>query len=138
MRQAVLTLVHHPRIAGELAASDLDTLAEIDEPGADILRALIEDLRRTPCTSTGQLLERWRDRPEAERLGRLAAVETLIADAAAALREFRNALSRMQAEQWKRRLDLLLEREKTAGLTPEERQELQRLIIGPPARPKPV
>ena len=138
MRQAVLTLVHHPRIAGELAASDLDTLAEIDEPGADILRALIEDLRRTPCTSTGQLLERWRDRPEAERLGRLAAVETLIADAAAALREFRNALSRMQAEQWKRRLDLLLEREKTAGLTPEERQELQRLIVGPPARPKPV
>jgi DNA primase len=138
MRQAVLTLVHHPRIAGELAASDLDTLAEIDEPGADILRALIEDLRRTPCTSTGQLLERWRDRPEAERLGRLAAVETLIADAAAALREFRNALSRMQAEQWKRRLDLLLEREKTAGLTPEERQELQRLIIGPPARPKTV
>lgn len=138
MRQAVLTLVHHPRIATELAAADLETLAEIDEPGADILRALIEDLRRTPCTSTGQLLERWRDRPEAERLNRLAAIETLIADAAAALREFRNALSRMQAEQWKRRLDLLLEKEKAEGLAADERQELQRLIAGPPARRNPA
>ncbi|MBU3673296.1 MAG: DNA primase, partial [Sinobacteraceae bacterium] len=131
MRQAVLTLVHHPRIAAELATGDLDALAEIDEPGADILRALIEDLRRTPCSSTGQLLERWRDRPEAERLSRLATAETLIADGAAALREFRNALARMEAERWKRRLDLLLERDKTAGLTPAERQELQRLIAGP-------
>ena len=138
MRQAVLTLVHHPRIATELAAADLETLAELDEPGADILRALIEDLRRTPCTSTGQLLERWRDRPEAERLNRLAAIETLIADAAAALREFRNALSRMQAEQWKRRLDLLLEKEKAEGLAADERQELQRLIAGPPARRYPA
>lgn len=138
MRQAVLTLVHHPRIAVELATADLDALAEIDEPGADILRALIEDLRRTPCSSTGQLLERWRDRPEAERLSRLAAAETLIADAAAALREFRNALARMEAERWKRRLDLLLEREKTAGLTPTERQELQRLIAGPPTRRNPA
>ena len=138
MRQAVLTLVHHPRIATELAAADLETLAELDEPGADILRALIEDLRRTPCTSTGQLLERWRDRPEAERLNRLAAIETLIADAAAALREFRNALSRMQAEQWKRRLDLLLEKEKAEGLAADERQELQRLIAGPPARRNPA
>ena len=138
MRQAVLTLVHHPRIATELAAADLETLAEIDEPGADILRALIEDLRRTPCTSTGQLLERWRDRPEAERLNRLAAIETLIADAAAALREFRNALSRMQAEQWKRRLDLLLEKEKAEGLAADKRQELQRLIAGPPARRNPA
>jgi DNA primase len=138
MRQAVLTLVHHPRIATELAVADLETLAELDEPGADILRALIEDLRRTPCTSTGQLLERWRDRPEAERLNRLAAIETLIADAAAALREFRNALSRMQAEQWKRRLDLLLEKEKAEGLAADERQELQRLIAGPPARRNPA
>jgi len=138
MRQAVLTLVHHPRIAVELATADLDALAEIDEPGADILRALIEDLRRTPCSSTGQLLERWRDRPEAERLSRLAAAETLIADAAAALREFRNALARMEAERWKRRLDLLLEREKTAGLTATERQELQRLIAGPPTRRNPA
>lgn len=138
MRQAVLTLVHHPRIATELAAADLETLAELDEPGADILRALIEDLRGTPCTSTGQLLERWRDRPEAERLNRLAAIETLIADAAAALREFRNALSRMQAEQWKRRLDLLLEKEKAEGLAADERQELQRLIAGPPARRNPA
>ena len=138
MRQAVLTLVHHPRIATELAAADLETLAELDEPGADILRALIEDLRRTPCTSTGQLLERWRDRPEAERLNRLAAIETLIANAAAALREFRNALSRMQAEQWKRRLDLLLEKEKAEGLAADERQELQRLIAGPPARRNPA
>ncbi|MBU6377654.1 MAG: DNA primase [Gammaproteobacteria bacterium] len=130
MRQAVLALVHHPRTAIQLQDDDLEVLAGLDEPGADILRALVADLREQPCASTGQLLERWRDRPEAARLARLAAAESLITGADAALQELRNAFTRMQDEQRRRRLDALLERERDTGLDATERTELQQLMLG--------
>jgi hypothetical protein len=48
----------------------------------------------------------------------------------AALQEVRNALARMRDEQRRRRLDALLEREKSTGLSPIERSELQQLMAG--------
>ena len=130
MRQAVQGLVHHPRIATRLDPTHLAALETLQEPGADILRALIVDLRAQPITTTGQLLERWRDRPEAERLARLATAESLMAGEDAALRELQTALERMQREGGRRRLDSLLERERDGALSPLERQELQGLLAG--------
>jgi DNA primase len=117
-------------MAARLTDTDLDILSGLDEPGSDILRELVADLRESPCANTGQLLERWRDRPEAERLSRLAVAESLIPSDEAALQEVRNALVRMRDEQRRRRLDALLEREKLAGLSPGERAELQQLMSG--------
>ena len=131
MRQAVMMLVHYPPIAGQLEAAGLAGLEGLDEPGADILRALVADLRADPCASTGQLLERWRERPEVERFGRLAAAEVLVPDKAAALRELQTALDRMQAERRRRRFDELLERERDGAITSAERTELQGLLAGP-------
>jgi len=130
LRQAVLMLVHQPAIATELTPADLAILATLEEPGADILRRLVEDLRAEPCRSTGQLLERWRDRPEVERLGRLAASEALITSPEAARRELQNALQRMADERRRRRLDELIERERQIGLSPDERQQLMQLMSG--------
>jgi len=138
MRQAVLMLVHHPKVAARLQEADLATLTGLDESGADILRALIADLREQPCASTGQLLERWRERPEAGRFARLAAIESLILGEEAALQELRNALARMHNEQRRRRFDALLEREKSVGLSPDERTELRQLMTsraGGPSSP---
>ena len=128
MRQAVLSVVHHPKIAMSLDAKHLEMLTTVDEPGAEILRELIADLRHKPCSSTGQLLERWRERPEAERLGRLASSEALIPNDAAALRELQTALERMRDEGQRRLFDMLFERERAVGLSAEERVELQRLM----------
>lgn len=130
MRQAVLALVHHPTLTQGLEPAHLELLETLQEPGADILRGLVAGLRAEPCQSTAQLLERWRDRPEAERLGQLAAMESLILSPEAARREFVEALSRMQAEGAKRRLDALLDRERESGLSTEERRELQQLMAG--------
>lgn len=128
MRQAVLALVHHPKIATRLQAPELDIVATLDEAGADILRSLIADLRDNPCANTGQLLERWRDRPEHERFARLASVESLVPGDEAALLELRDALGRLQEEQRRRRLDALIERERAAGLSSDEKLELQQLM----------
>jgi DNA primase len=130
MRQAVQGLVHHPRIATRLDPTHLAALETLQEPGADILRALIVDLRAQPITTTAQLLERWRDRPESERLARLATAESLMAGEDAALRELQTALERMQREGGRRRLDSLLERERDGALSATERQELQGLLAG--------
>lgn len=130
MRQAVQGLVHHPRIATSLDPPQLEALQGIDEPGADILRALVADLRAQPISTTAQLLERWRDRPEAERLARLAATESLMPGEAAALRELQTALERMRDEGARRRLDALLVREGEGALDPAERAELNALLAG--------
>lgn len=129
MRQAVLTIVHHPNAASELTAESHALLAQIDEPGAEILRELVTDLTARPCGSTGALLERWRDRPEQERLARLAATESLIRDDLAARRELQTCIERMIDEARRRRLDALLERERDGGLGQTEREELQRLLM---------
>ncbi|MCU0761262.1 MAG: DNA primase [Steroidobacteraceae bacterium] len=139
LRQAALMLVHHPRTAPLLSPARVEALERLEEPGADLLRRLLEDLREHPCASTGQLLERWRDRPEAERFGRLAATESLIPDEKAALRELENAIDRMAAETRLRRVDALLAQERDRGLSPEERAELQQLMASrqPPSAPRP-
>ncbi len=79
------------------------------------------DLRERPCATTGQLLERWRDQPEAERFNRLAATESLMADEKAALRELETAIDRMATEADMRRVDALLAKERDRGLSAEER-----------------
>jgi DNA primase len=130
MRQAVLMLVHHPKIATLLSPARVAELESIEEPGAEILRALVLDLRENPCATTGQLLERWRDRPEAQRFNRLAAIESLMEDEKAALRELDTALGRMRSEADLRRVDALIAKERDRGLSAEEKQELQRLMSG--------
>ena len=130
MRQAVLTIVHHPKAASELAAESRALLEKIDEPGAEILRELVADLTARPCANTGALLERWRDRPEQERLARLAATESLIRDDIAAREELQTCIARMIDEARRRRLNALLERERDGGLGLAEREELQRLLVG--------
>jgi len=130
MRQAVVSLLHFPSLAAELDPETLTALAGLDEAGADILRALVTDLRERPCASTGALLERWRERPEAERLAKLSATETLIHKEGGALREFRDAVQRMAAEGRRRRLEVLAAKERESGLSAEERLELQQLLAG--------
>ena len=140
MRQAALVLVHHPRTAPQLSPARVEALDLIEEPGADILRRLLAELREQPCATTGQLLERWRDRPEAERFNRLAATESLIPDEKAALRELENAIDRMATETRLRRVDALLAADRDRGLSAEERAELQQLMASrqvaaaPPAK----
>lgn len=128
MRQAALAIVHHPKIAARLQGTDLEHLAALDEAGADLLRELIADLREQPCANTGQLLERWRERPEHERFARLASAESLVPGDEAALLEVRDALARMREQQRRRRLDALLEQERLAGLSDIEKAELQQLM----------
>ena len=66
LTQAITLVLHHPAAAG--AIEDPDLLGGIDKPGVSVLKELLEQAATASSPSTAMLLERWRDRPEHERL----------------------------------------------------------------------
>ncbi|HUK00935.1 MAG TPA: DNA primase [Steroidobacteraceae bacterium] len=136
VRQAVRLLVQYPEIAAQITADSLAAAFDAEEPGMDVLRTLLEELQRDPATTTGQVLERWRDRPEGNHLARLASMETLVPDAMAAARELNEAFDRLAQEAGRRRLDRLLEKDRSGSLSTDEKLEIQRLMLSL-GRPRP-
>jgi|SRR5579875_360066 len=127
VRQAVRLLLHFPAAAPRLRPATVAGLKQVDEPGAPLLRDLLDNLRAEPADTAAQVLERWRDRPEAAHLARLAAAEALVPDIAAAELELARALERLVEEARRRELDRLLEKDRTGSLSGEEKLEIQRL-----------
>jgi len=129
VRQAVRLLVQFPACAIRMSAESIAGLEQAEEPGAPLLRALLAELRERPAENAAQVLERWRDRPESGQLARLAADDPLVPGVAAAANELEQALARLAGESGRRRLDRLLEKDRAAGLSTEEKLEVQRLTI---------
>ncbi|HTV78982.1 MAG TPA: DNA primase [Steroidobacteraceae bacterium] len=128
VRQAVRLLLHFPQIAADIPEQRLARIRSLDEPGIDVLSALIDELRITPAQSTAQVLERWRGRPGEQHLARLATMEAMVPDAPAAARELGEALGRLHQESVRRQFDALLEKDRNLGLSKEEKLELQQLM----------
>ncbi|HEY6517480.1 MAG TPA: DNA primase [Steroidobacteraceae bacterium] len=131
VRQAIARLVRFPAIAGSISAAERAGLNTCEEPGIDLLRELLDDLRVRPLSVPAQVLERWADRSGGEHLGRLLEREEMLGDAQAAALELKAALSRLANQAVDRRLEALEARMRAAGLSglsAEEREEFQRLI----------
>ncbi len=135
VRQAVHTLLMFPASALRLTAADRSALDALDEPGADILRELLDSLQAHPATSTAQLLERWRDHPAGERLARLAVSESIVPDESAAGNELLTAIQKLAQAPAGAELDALLAKEQQSGLDGPERERLLQLLRE--ARPGP-
>jgi DNA primase len=129
VRQAIRLLLHFPQIAPRIPAERFAALKEVEEPGTQLLQTLLAELQAEPAGSTGQVLERWRERPDGVHLARLAAAEALVPGAGAAERELGQALERLLDQSGRRRLDRLLEKDRATGLSNEEKQEIQRLTM---------
>jgi DNA primase len=129
LRQAVQCVLHFPAIANQVTGAVLEQLAGLEEPGMPILVELLTQLREQPATSTAQLLERWRDRAEYERLARLALEESIIPDARVAAGELLTAIGRLVVQGGAgQRLDALLDKARGGPLSEAEKQELQALM----------
>ena len=128
VRQAVHTLLLFPASAQRLSPADRGSLDGVDEPGVDILRELLDSLQAQPATSTGQLLERWRDHPAGERLAQLAVSESIIPDENAAGDELLTAVQKLGQTSVTAELDALLAKEQESGLDGPERERLLELL----------
>ena len=132
VRQAIARLVRFPSIAPLMTDADCAELHACEEPGIELLRELLDDLRVRPLSLPAQVLERWADRSGGEHLARLLEREEGLGDAQAAALELRAALVKLAELTVERRLEALEARIRSAGLaglTVEERKEFQELIV---------
>jgi DNA primase len=141
VRQALARLVRFPGTAAAVTDAERDALTRCEEPGADLLRAVLDDLRSQPLQISAQLIERWRDRPGGEHLTRLLEREAMLEDPAAAAVELQAALRKLAARVREQRLKVLETKSKTSRLSDEELKEIQELTTerplqreGPPER----
>ena len=92
MQRAVSLLLHYPQAAA--TAAEVAGLDQIDAPGADLLRRLLEITGNAPRITTGELIETFRDDPDGRWIERLAKDEPLD-DVAAAPGVLRDSLKRL-------------------------------------------
>jgi DNA primase len=136
LTQAIQMLLHFPAAAAAVAAplrNALGAISEQEVAGIGTLRELLETMSAAGNRSSAQLLEEWRERPEARRLGALFAEPTLL-DATQARAELAGLLSglvdQVDAERSTRRYDELLARVNARSASPEELKEFQLLLRG--------
>ncbi len=140
VRQALARLVRFPATAAVVTDAERAALTRCDEPGVDLLRAVLDDLRAQPLQISGQVIERWRDRPGGEHLTRLLEREAMLDDPAAATVELQAALRKLASRVREQRLKTLEAKSKTSRLSDEELKEIQELTTGRPlqgAKPPP-
>jgi DNA primase len=127
LTQAIVLVLHHPAAARAIEIPD--ALGALQRPGIGVLQELLVQAATAAAPTTAVLLERWRDRPEYQRLAELARVEPLVADASAAAKELAMAVERLLEEAGpRRRMDELLQKAAETGLNSEEKTELSSLL----------
>jgi DNA primase len=128
VRQAIVRLLHYPAIAGEVSLAERSGLDASEEPGIELLRDLLDNLREQPAQISAQVIQRWSGRPGSEALQKLLEREEVITDAAAAAGELRGALAKLADQAAGRRLEALETKSRSGSLSASELEEFQRLI----------
>lgn len=124
LRRAITLLLHHPQAAKDL---DVERIVDLQRPGADLLRDLIENVQAEPMITTAGILERWRHDANGAHLGKLATIEVPSGedfDAAAELAECVQQLVKLTEHD---RIDFLIEKERLSDLSEDEKSELRGL-----------
>ena len=133
VRQAVVQLLQFPATAARVTAKERADLDRLHEPGIELLRELIDDLKRTPAQVSAQVIERWADKPERESLEKLLQKEDVITNVGAAGAELRAALVKLAELADSQRLQELELKSRGATLNELELKEFQRLTTNRPA-----
>jgi DNA primase len=135
VRRAITLVLHHP---GAAAGLDTRQLADIDRPGAGLLKELIETAQSEPNITTAGMLERWRHHEQGRHLGKLAAVEMPPAEEFDPATELSDCLAQLAAAGARDRVQILIEKERLDALSEEERSELRQLSRRPTSAGNPA
>ena len=95
--------------------------------GFSLFRELIDTCLSQPGLTTGQLLEHYRDNKLAPQLEKLAGWNDIEIDEIAE-KTFKDALNHLVVSALNDRFNFLIAKERTEGLTPEERNEVSLLV----------
>jgi len=133
-------LLKFPSIAQTVSDEQRSQIESSDEPGSDLLREMLDELRASPAQSAGQVLQRWEGRPHYESLVKLLGREDLIHEPGTATQELGALLARVVDLAEEKRFRALSDRMQFWGLdalNEAERVEYKDLIAQA-ARRKPT
>ena len=124
IRRAITLLLHYPHGGRNLNVEDL---ADLDRPGTDLLRDLIETVQREPTMTTAGLLERWRNDEHGRHLGKLAAQEVPDTEDFDPSAELADCMRQLAQAGTRDRIEFLIEKQRVSSLTDVEKSELRAL-----------
>lgn len=126
MREVITLLLQNPNLAQ--LVPDLESIKDIPLPGLSLFLQLLENCRHNPHITTGQLLEYWRGDKNEKLLSRLAAWELPI-DQDNIEDVFMDSLDNILAQCINQQIENLQTKERTLGLSVEEKRELLALML---------
>lgn len=126
MRILIALLVQNPHLATLVPPLQGMFLTQI--AGLPLFIELVDTCLAQPGLTTGQLLEQYRDNKYAKQLEKLAAWNDIQIEEIAE-KTFSDALNHLFASALDERFNFLMAKERTEGLTPEEREEVRLITI---------
>ncbi len=124
VRLAIAALLHEPSLA--MNTHSMATLEKSAIPGVALLAKIIQALKQEPDLKPAALLERFRGQAEETQLQKLMAWNPPELDDPK--RTFEDALAWVQRKSHNQRVQELIDKETTDGLTDDERQEFRNLL----------
>jgi len=129
IRMAIMRLLYLPKLAQQV--KNLDSFAELDMPGIDILRKLLELLHAHPQINCAAILERWSAFTDAEQsyphMIKLAQWQPEVTDEVALEAEFLGVMETLSLQAKEMRLEHLLAKSNHGHLSDQDKQELREL-----------
>ena len=124
IRHSITLVLNEPQSCLKL---DVEKLAGLNRPGAELLRSLIETAQAEPNITTAGILERYRHHDEGRHLGKLVASEVPLEEEFDAAAELAECLEQLALASRKARIDFLIEKQRVSGLSDDEKTELRQL-----------
>ncbi|MBU0654457.1 MAG: DNA primase [Gammaproteobacteria bacterium] len=125
-RHAIALLLHYPVLVE--VADSAEQILGYDLPGMSLLASIIENIEEHPNIHTAGLLERYRQTEHEQALKRLSNWRPETDDETVIRREFTDCLQQIRRQAYEKQLETLLHRERTEGLSAQERNDLVCLL----------
>ncbi|MEF1288634.1 DNA primase [Vibrio sp. M260118] len=126
MREVIALLIQNPSYAEMVP--DLSTVRELTVPGLSLFVEVLDYCHQHPNITTGQLLEYWRNSSHEALLSRLAGWEIPL-DEDNEQDIFLDSLDKILAQCVEKQIENLQAKERSVGLSTEERRELLALML---------
>ncbi|SDH40725.1 DNA primase [Vibrio xiamenensis] len=126
MREVIALLIQNPSYAQLIP--DLGSVRELPVPGLSLLVDVLDYCRGNPHINTGMLLEHWRNHSHEALLSRLAGWEIPL-DEDNQEDIFLDSLDKILAQCVEKQIEKLQAKERSVGLSVDERRELMALML---------
>ena len=125
VKKAITLILNYPAIGRE---AELSLIEKNTRPGIEILKKLIQSIKKKPEINTAGLIELWRNDPEGKFLGQLAISELPVNDEFNTQAELNDCLLQLNKSYIKARITNLINKQHEGEFSIEEKKELKELI----------